>query len=69
MALAEAADTADVPDGISVPEDLARREDCPQCIAEGKAKIEVREEKARRTGRKPDGRSPQPPTAGPGAKD
>ena len=88
MELAETADTADVPDGISVPEELARREDRLQCIAEAKAKIEVRareryeqeqaeyrakiearEEKAKRTGRKPGGRPPRPPTAGPGAKD
>ena len=69
MELAETADTADVPDGISVPEELARREDRLQCIAEAKAKIEAREEKAKRTGRKPGGRPPRPPTAGPGAKD
>ena len=88
MALAETADTADVPDGMSVPEELARREDRLQCIAEAKAKIEARareryeqeqaeyrakiearEEKAKRTGRKPGGRPPRPPTAGPGAKD
>ena len=42
MALAERADTADVPDGMSVPEELARREDRLQCIAEAKAKIEAR---------------------------
>ena len=88
MALAETADRADVPDGMSVPEELARREDRLQCIAEAKAKIEARareryeqeqaeyrakiearEEKAKRTGRKPGGRPPRPPTAGPGAKD
>ena len=88
MALAERADRADVPDGMSVPEELARREDRLQCIAEAKAKIEARareryeqeqaeyrakiearEEKAKRTGRKPGGRPPRPPTAGPGAKD
>ena len=88
MALAEAADTADVPDGMSIPEELARRADRLQCLAEAKAKIEARareryereqaeyrakiearEEKAKRTGRKPGGRPPQPPTPGPGAKD
>ena len=67
MALAEAADTADVPDGMSVPEELARRADRLQCLA--KAKIEAREEKAKRTGRKPGGQPPQPPTPSPGAKD
>ena len=36
---------------------------------EYKAKMQVREEKARQTGRKPRGRAPQPPTQGPGDKD
>ena len=88
MALAEAADTADVPDGMSVPEELARREDRLARIAEAKTEIEARaaerhereraeyeerlrarEEKAERTGRKPGGRAPEPPEAGPRAKD
>ena len=42
MALAEAADAADPPDGMSVPEELARREDRLQRVAEAKAKIEAR---------------------------
>ena len=42
MALAEAADQADVPDGMSVPEELARREDRLARIAEAKATIEAR---------------------------
>jgi transposase len=37
--------------------------------AEYEAKLREREEKAKRTGRKPGGRPPQPPTAGPRAKD
>jgi transposase len=37
--------------------------------AEYEAKLRKREEKAKRTGRKPGGRPPQPPTAGPRAKD
>jgi transposase len=88
LALAEAADVAAVPDGMSVPEELARREARLQRLAEAKAaiearaqeryereqaeheaKIRAREEKARTTGRKPGGRPPQPPTAGPGAQD
>ena len=88
MALAEAADQADLPDGMSVPEELARREDRLARIAEAKAaiaarakerfareqaehlaKLKAREEKAKRTGRKPGGRPPQPPTAGPGPTD
>ena len=88
MALAEAADVADVPDGMSVPEELARRAVRLQRIAEAKAviearaaarhereqaayraKIRAREEKAKRTGRKPSSRPPQPPSAGPGPRD
>lgn len=38
-------------------------------LTEYKAKMHVREEKARQTGRKPRGRAPQPPTQGPGDKD
>lgn len=87
MTLAEAADTADVPDGMSVPEELARRQTRLARIAEAKATIEARaqeryereqeehqakmkarEDKAQRTGRKPGGRPPQPPVAGPDTK-
>lgn len=42
MALAEAADQADVPDGMSVPEELARREERLARIAAAKAAIEAR---------------------------
>jgi len=42
MALAEAADRADLPDGMSVPEELARREDRLARIAAAKAAIEAR---------------------------
>ena len=88
MALAEAADKADVPDGMSVPEELARREKQLERIAEAKAAIEARakerfaraqaeheaklkarEDKAKKKGRKPGGKPPLPPTAGPGPKD
>jgi len=88
MALAAAADGADVPDGMSVPEELARREDRLARIAEAKAAIEARAkerhereqaeyeaklkaraEKAEKTGRKPGGRPPEAPVAGPGPKD
>jgi hypothetical protein len=73
---------------MSVPEELARREDRLARIAEAKTEIEARaaerhereraeyeerlrarEEKAERTGRKPGGRAPEPPEAGPRAKD
>jgi transposase len=37
--------------------------------AECEAKLREREEKAQKTGRKPRGKDPQPPTAGPGEKD
>jgi len=37
--------------------------------AEYEAKMREREEKAQQTGRKPRGKAPKPPTAGPGAKD
>jgi hypothetical protein len=39
---AEAADQADVPDGMSIPDELKRREDRLAKLAEAKAKIEVR---------------------------
>lgn len=42
MAKAEAADTADVPDGLSIPEELARREARLHKIAVARAKIEAR---------------------------
>ena len=38
-------------------------------LAEHEAKMAAREEKAAKTGRKPPGRPPQPPTPGPGDKD
>ena len=80
MALAEAANQADVPDGMSVPE-AGWREERLQRIAAAKATIEARakerlareqaehqaklrarEDKMNKTGRKPGGRPPQPPT-------
>ena len=42
MAKAEAADKADIPDGMLIPEELARREERLKKIAEAKAKIEAR---------------------------
>ena len=88
MALAEAADQADVPDGLSIPDELARREERLTKIAAAQATIEARararvekeqaeylakmaarEERARVTGKKPGGRPPAPPSAGPGPAD
>jgi transposase len=42
LAKAEAADQADVPDGMSIPEELARREARLAKLAEARAKIEAR---------------------------
>jgi transposase len=42
MAKAEAADAADIPDGMSIPDELARREARLGKIAEARAKIEAR---------------------------
>jgi transposase len=42
LAQAEAADRADVPDGMNIPEELARRQTRLAAIAEAKAKIEAR---------------------------
>src|SRR5712675_214015 len=42
LARAEAADKADVPDGMSVPEELARREKRLAKLAEARAKLEAR---------------------------
>src|SRR5271163_2054484 len=42
MAKAEAADAADLPDGLSIPDELARREERLRKIAAARAKIEAR---------------------------
>jgi transposase len=42
LARAEAADQTDVPDGMSIPEELARREDRLEKLAAARAKIEAR---------------------------
>jgi transposase len=42
LALAESADEAELPDGMSIPEELALREERLQRIAQAKAKIEAR---------------------------
>jgi transposase len=83
LRLAERADAADIPDGMSIPEELERRESRLAAIAEAKAKIEARgqerlereqaihaeklaarAEHEKRTGKKPRGRPPEPPTGG-----
>ena len=84
MARAEAADHANVPDGMSIPEELARRTQRLAAIARARATIEARAQerhareqaeyetklKARdattaATGKKPGGRPPAAPVAGP----
>jgi transposase len=42
LALAESADQADIPDGVSLPEEIKRREDRLKVMAEAKAKIAAR---------------------------
>src|SRR5258708_3503024 len=42
LARAEAADVADVPDGMSIPDELARREERLAKLAEARARIEAR---------------------------
>ncbi len=42
MALADAADNEKIPEGINLPEEIARREDRLKAIAEAKVKIEAR---------------------------
>jgi transposase len=81
MAKAEAADQADIPDGMSIPPELALREARLAKIvqaratiaarakaryeAEHEAKLAARAAKQAATGRKPGGKSPAPPTEGP----
>jgi transposase len=80
LKIAEQADAADLPDGMSIPEELERREARLAAIAEAKKKIEVRveeqqaaeyqqklatrAEQEKRTGKKP----PGPPPAAPSGK-
>ena len=83
LARAEAADQEPLPKGMSIPKELARREERLAAIRQAKAQIEARaaerdaqekadfdakmkarEEKRARTGRKPGGRPPAPPSPG-----
>jgi transposase len=88
LARAEAADAEPLPEGLDIPEELARRESRLAAIREAKAelearaaerfareraeyeaKVKAREDKQKRTGKKPRGKPPTPPTAGPRSKD
>lgn len=83
LARAEAADQEPLPEGLSIPAELARREARLRAIrqakteieartaqrdaqgqAEFEAKLKAREDKAMRTGKKPGGKPPAPPSAG-----
>jgi len=83
LARAEAADAEPPPEGLSIPEELVRREERLAAIRQAKAQIEARaaerdardqaefdakikarEDKTARTGRKPGGKPPAPPSAG-----
>ena len=82
---AEAANARDLPEGLSIPEELARREQRLAAIAAAKQKIEARvkaeaeaayaaklaerEKRAKKTGKRPRGRPPAPPTGTPSDKD
>jgi transposase len=83
--LAESANAKDLPDGLNIPKELARREQRLEAIAAAKAKIEERakaqaqathaaklaerEARATKTGRRPGGRPPAPPSGTPSDKD
>jgi len=88
LALAESADRSEPPEGLSVPAEIARRQDQLTAIAAAKAKIEARakaryekeqaefdaklkarEEKVAKTGKKPGGKPPAPPSETPRAED
>jgi hypothetical protein len=83
FARAEAADQQPVPKGLSIPKELARRDERLAAIRQAKAQIEaraaerdavaqadfearmkVREQKSARTGKKPGGKPPVPPSSG-----
>ena len=83
LARAEAADQEPLPEGLSIPEELARREERLAAIRQAQAQIEARaaerdaqekadfdakmkarEDKTARTGKKPGGKPPAPPSGG-----
>ena len=83
LARAEAADQEPLPEGLSIPEELSRREQRLAAIGQAKAQIEARaaerdaqdkadfeakikarEDNSARTGKKPGGKPPAPPSAG-----
>ena len=88
LAMAEQADHSAAPDGMSLPEEISRRQTRLEAMAIAKAKIEERakvrfekaqaeheekvtrrEQKTKESGKKPGGKPPKPPVAGPKAQD
>lgn len=82
LAMADQADSSALPDGLSIPEEIKRREDRLSVIAKAKAEIERRaderyqreqaeyeEKMERRKERKRPGKEPRPPEPGARAKD
>jgi len=88
LARARAADQEPLPEGLSIPQELSRREELLAAIGQAKAQIEARaaerdalekaqfdarikarEDKSARTGKKPGGKPPAPPSAGVRATD
>jgi transposase len=88
FALSEQAEQVNLPAGLVLPDEIARRQErlanlaqakavlaaraqerSPADWAEYEAKVDAREEPARRTKRKPRGRGPKPPQPGPRDKD
>jgi transposase len=81
----EAAHARDLPEGLNIPDELARREQRLAAIAAAKQKIEARvkaeaeaayaaklaarEQRAKKSGKPPRGRPPAPPTGTPSDKD
>lgn len=80
---AESADQAAIPDGMNIPEELARREERLKALVEAKAEIDRRAKERHATEQeayerkmternkkdKPKGSPPRPPEAGPAGKD
>ena len=83
LARAQAADQEPLPEGLSIPEELLRREERLAAIGQAKAQIEAaaaerdareqadyeakikaRQDRAARSGKKPGGKPPAPPSAG-----
>lgn len=88
LTMAEQADQSAVPDGMNLPDEIARRQERLKAMDIAKTKIEARakvrfekaqaeyegklarrEAKTKETGKKPGGKPPKPPEAGPKGQD